>query len=123
MRISDWSSDVCSSDLPFERARPAAIYCRADCGDPRNFNDFVAKVPACRTVRLIPGARCLGAPRRGWPGKAAAQEGPFRPAAVVNDDIISGLDVAKRLQLAILPVGVEDSPAGRRRLKPQSLHR
>src|SRR3546814_4708215 len=26
MRISDWSSDVCSSDLPWRRARPDAIY-------------------------------------------------------------------------------------------------
>src|SRR3546814_20700828 len=55
----------------------------------------------------------------GWPGKAAAQQDLFRPAAVVNDDIISVLDVAMRLQLAIVAAGVEDSPDVRRRLTPQ----
>src|SRR3546814_2268400 len=49
----------------------------------------------------------------GWPGKAAAQQDLFRPAAVVNDDIISVLDVAMRLQLAIVAAGVEDSPVVR----------
>ncbi|HEY9539023.1 MAG TPA: peptidylprolyl isomerase [Kiloniellaceae bacterium] len=58
----------------------------------------------------------------GWPGKAAAQQDLFRPAAVVNDDIISVLDVAMRLQLAIVAAGVEDSPDVRRRLTPQILN-
>src|SRR3546814_5175427 len=55
----------------------------------------------------------------GWPGKAAAQQDLFRPAAVVNDDIISVLDVAMRLQLAIVAAGVEDSPDVRRRLRSE----
>src|SRR3546814_20938483 len=58
----------------------------------------------------------------GWPGKAAAQQDLFRPAAVVNDDIISVLDVAMRLQLAIVAAGVEDSPDVRRRLTPPTLN-
>src|SRR3546814_13248319 len=58
----------------------------------------------------------------GWPGKAAAQQDLFRPAAVVNDDIISVLDVAMRLQLAIVAAGVAETPDVRRRMTPQFLN-
>jgi peptidyl-prolyl cis-trans isomerase SurA len=54
-------------------------------------------------------------------GAAAAQEDLFRPAAVVNDDIISVLDLAMRVQLAVIAAGVEDTPDVRRRLTPQVL--
>lgn len=54
-------------------------------------------------------------------GRADAQEDLFRPAAVVNDDIISVLDLAMRMQLAIIAAGVEDSQSVRRRLMPQVL--
>jgi len=56
------------------------------------------------------------------PNRAAAQEDLFRPAAVVNDDIISVLDLAMRLQLAIIAAGVEDTQDLRRRLTPQVLN-
>jgi peptidyl-prolyl cis-trans isomerase SurA len=55
------------------------------------------------------------------PGSARAQQDLFRPAAVVNDDIISVLDLAMRLQLAIIAAGVEDSQDIRQRLTPQVL--
>lgn len=55
------------------------------------------------------------------PGPAKAQQDLFRPAAVVNDDIISVLDLAMRLQLAIIAAGVEDSQDIRNRLTPQVL--
>lgn len=55
-------------------------------------------------------------------GPAAAQEDLFRPAAVVNDDIISVLDLAMRLQLAIIAAGVDDNSDVRRRLTPQVLN-
>jgi peptidyl-prolyl cis-trans isomerase SurA len=55
------------------------------------------------------------------PGPARAQQDLFRPAAVVNDDIISVLDLAMRLQLAIIAAGVEDSQDIRKRLTPQVL--
>ena len=55
-------------------------------------------------------------------GAAAAQEDLFRPAAVVNDDVISVLDLAMRLQLAIIAAGVDDSSDVRRRLTPQVLN-
>lgn len=58
----------------------------------------------------------------GVPGQAGAQQDLFRPAAVVNDDIISVLDLAMRLQLAIVAAGVDDSEDLRRRLTPQVLN-
>ncbi|HEY9550360.1 MAG TPA: SurA N-terminal domain-containing protein, partial [Kiloniellaceae bacterium] len=58
----------------------------------------------------------------GAPGQAAAQQDLFRPAAVVNDDIISVLDLTMRLQLAIVAAGVDDSEDLRRRLTPQVLN-
>ncbi len=53
--------------------------------------------------------------------KARAQSDLFRPAAVVNDDVISVLDLAMRVQLAIVAAGVEDTQELRRRLTPQVL--
>src|SRR3546814_20526407 len=49
----------------------------------------------------------------GAPGQAVAQQALFRPAAVVNDDIISVLDLAIRLQLALVAAGVYSSEAHR----------
>ncbi len=54
-------------------------------------------------------------------GPARAQQDLFRPAAVVNDDIISVLDLAMRLQLAIIAAGLQDSQDIRKRLTPQVL--
>jgi peptidyl-prolyl cis-trans isomerase SurA len=54
-------------------------------------------------------------------GPVRAQNDLFRPAAVVNDDIISVLDLAMRLQLSIIAAGVDDTPEVRRRLTPQVL--
>lgn len=45
----------------------------------------------------------------------------FRPAAVVNDEVISVLDLAMRVRLAIVGAGVRDSQEVRRRLTPQIL--
>lgn len=55
------------------------------------------------------------------PSAAKAQEDLFRPAAVVNDDIISVLDLTMRMQLSIIAAGVEDSQEVRRRLTSQVL--
>lgn len=55
------------------------------------------------------------------PGAAKAQSDLFRPAAVVNDDIISVLDLAMRMKLAMVAAGIEDTPEVRRRLTPQVL--
>lgn len=67
-------------------------------------------------------AACLLLLATSWPfNQARAQSDLFRPAAVVNDDIISVLDLAMRLQLAIVAAGVEDTQEVRRRLTPQVL--
>ena len=46
----------------------------------------------------------------------------FRPAAVVNDEVISVLDLAMRVRLAIVGAGVRDTQEARRRLTPQVLN-
>lgn len=51
-------------------------------------------------------------------GAAAAQD-TLRAAAVVNDEIISMLDVDMRIRLAILSIGQGDTPELRRRILPQ----
>ena len=55
------------------------------------------------------------------PAPATAQGDLFRPAAVVNDDIISVLDLAMRVQLAVVAAGMQDTPEVRRRITPQVL--
>src|SRR3546814_18866720 len=71
---------------------------------------------------LVLGVGIVALRAGGAPGQAAAQQDLFRPAAVVNDDIISVLDLAMRLQLAIVAAGVDDSEDLRRRLTPQVLN-
>ena len=74
---------------------------------------------ARRGFLLAVGAILLSA---GWSADGArAQSDLFRPAAVVNDDVISVLDLAMRVQLAIVAAGVEDTQEIRRRLTPQVL--
>lgn len=94
---------------------------------PQNFNDWVLSARmlerpfrvARRGFLLAVCAILLSA---GWaPEKAAAQADLFRPAAVVNDDVISVLDLAMRVQLAIVAAGVDDTQEVRRRLTPQVL--
>jgi peptidyl-prolyl cis-trans isomerase SurA len=53
----------------------------------------------------------------GWP--AAAQE--TRIAAVVNDDVISLVDLQQRIRLALVASNLPDDPAARQRVAPQVL--
>ena len=53
---------------------------------------------------------------------AFAQES-LRPAAVVNDKVVSMLDLVMRTRLAILAAGIEDTPDIRRRTAQQVLFR
>lgn len=71
---------------------------------------------------LFCGLGALGVATAGSAGPAVAQQDLFRPAAVVNDDVISVLDLAMRLQLAIIAAGVQDSQDVRSRLMPQVLN-
>ena len=54
------------------------------------------------------------------PTPVAAQD-TLRAAAVVNDEVISMLDLVMRIRLAILSAGLEDKPEVRNRLRPQIL--
>ena len=59
-------------------------------------------------------------PLASLPAPAAAQE-QLRIAAVVNDDVITGLDLAVRTRMAILSAGLPDTPEARSRVRPQVL--
>jgi peptidyl-prolyl cis-trans isomerase SurA len=71
---------------------------------------------------LFCGLGALAVATAGTAGPAVAQQDLFRPAAVVNDDVISVLDLAMRVQLAIIAAGVQDSQDVRSRLMPQVLN-
>lgn len=58
----------------------------------------------------------------GHAGPAQSQDS-LRAAAVVNDDIISLLDLSMRIRLAILGAGVKDTPESRGRIAQQVLRR
>ncbi|MEX0759548.1 MAG: peptidylprolyl isomerase, partial [Tistlia sp.] len=50
------------------------------------------------------------------PGSAQGQETTMRAAAVVNDEIVSALDLEMRLRIAMSGAGVQDAPEARQRL-------
>jgi peptidyl-prolyl cis-trans isomerase SurA len=54
------------------------------------------------------------------PAPARAQDS-LRIVAVVNDDVISALDVASRVRLALTASGIPDTPEARRQVRPQVL--
>lgn len=54
-------------------------------------------------------------------GRDARAQNTLSAAAVVNDDIISGLDLSLRTRLSILSIGAQDTPQIRQRLTPQVL--
>ena len=94
-----------------------------------DFREFVSRVPR-RTIRETPkagigrrriaGLLCLASlllsvalVGASWP--AGAQE-TLRAVAVVNDEVISGLDLYMRTRLAILSSGITPTPEARNRL-------
>src|SRR3546814_13301348 len=64
MRISDWSSDVCSSDLPGHRAHnpPAALRCPAATDQQRNSTMLDRSDPPIRlyAILTVPGLENSG---------------------------------------------------------------
>lgn len=71
-----------------------------------------------RGILLLCCCLCLLAALANTPARG---QDAFRPAAVVNDEVISVLDLAMRVRLAIVGAGVRDSQEVRRRLTPQVL--
>src|SRR3546814_2808193 len=81
MRISDWSSDVCSSDLLQARcgARPPKL-CHRHQGTmgsrslavaPRPGHAYIGLAPGCRYLRRFVSIPFVGQPGRGGPGRGA----------------------------------------------------
>src|SRR3546814_3020300 len=71
MRISDWSSDVCSSDLDDIASRRGTRGCVLATGDPLWYGSGVAllkRIPRSE-IAILPGrsAFTLSAARIGWP--------------------------------------------------------
>src|SRR3546814_2149552 len=92
MRISDWSSDVCSSDLalrrtPACRGRAAEIDHQAHAGPLQR--------PA-RRARLAPPSRRAGTPARGWPGGHRGGARPLR-----SEEHTSELQSLMRISYAV----------------------
>src|SRR3546814_13840552 len=79
MRISDWSSDVCSSDLAAALAGGGGADLRSKLGGPPILESWRAPMPKCpdtqREEIARGGVRCP-APRSAW-----HREHRFRPAA------------------------------------------
>src|SRR3546814_2103414 len=104
MRISDWSSDVCSSDLPRERIDPAARSDRAP--DPAVVRDAHPAQPRARArpdrARAVGGGLLPPAARR-------------RPAALAGA-ALSADAVHRAFLCAALPAdGLQASGAGDRK--------
>ncbi|CAN0476853.1 unnamed protein product, partial [Phaeothamnion confervicola] len=72
---------------------------------------FLCVALVAAVAGLVPG---------GPAGPAAAQDS-MRIAAVVNEDVISELDIYMRLRMAMLSARLEDTPETRDRLMPQVL--
>lgn len=64
---------------------------------------------------------CLAATLTLGAWRAGLAQDTMRAAAVVNDEVISMLDLAMRTRLAIVAIGAEDTPETRNRILPQVL--
>jgi peptidyl-prolyl cis-trans isomerase SurA len=73
-----------------------------------------------RTFSIVLTVALLTAIAGALPPRAQAQDA-LRIAAVVNDEIITGLDLAVRTRMAILSSGLTDTPEVRSRVLPQVL--
>ena len=76
-------------------------------------------------IILILGACLALLPAGPWSptSGAKAQQDALRAAAVVNDEVISVLDLLMRVRLAILGAGMDDTPETRNRIARQILGR
>lgn len=67
-------------------------------------------------LRIFAAATAVMALATLLPQPAAAQEDTLRPAAVVNDEVVSLLDLSMRMRIAIVASGLPDSQETRNRL-------
>src|SRR3546814_19727993 len=96
MRISDWSSDVCSSDLPASAAKPAAPAAEAP-----PVSTPAAAAPVAPTAEVAEPKR--RGPKPGFKRAAKVQPAPSDVAPIRDEDIsdprFKGIDpwLAKRI--------------------------
>ncbi len=81
---------------------------------PRTFTPCTEKMTKRRSARSI-GAAAILLLAALWPFGSNAQES-VRAAAVVNDEVISMMDLVMRLRLALLSSGLDDTNENRNRL-------
>src|SRR3546814_13131965 len=100
MRISDWSSDVCSSDLPASAAKPAAPAAEAP-----PVSTPAAAAPVAPTAEVAEPKR--RGPKPGFKRAAKVQPAPSDVAPIRDEDIsdprFKGIDpwLAKRISLGL----------------------
>lgn len=82
-------------------------------------HSFVLDSPACRVIRRGLFA-CFVLASLVLPGPALAQS-QLRPAAVVNDEAISALDLSMRVRIAMVSAKLEDTPEVRERMAAQAI--
>src|SRR3546814_19547082 len=96
MRISDWSSDVCSSDLGDELARLLDVRARLlhRLHVPRQVLHRLAAAPLGKAARLVAGERNLGSQREHVRRKPPVQGG-FEVEVLAADiqDAVQGIEL------------------------------
>src|SRR3546814_12946436 len=109
MRISDWSSDVCSSDLG-EGAYFADNHVRRVAGRFQALHLEIAAVLKCWEIKIL-NATCIG-------NVIAAHNLPFN-AVVADKDINQSGDFITPIRSAERRVGKEDVSTGRSGWAPE----
>src|SRR3546814_3125946 len=97
MRISDWSSDVCSSDLP-DRPLPVPVDRKDDADARRRLSPRLAAAPGQRADRLTPGKTAATSARRRT-GTAVRASEAYRPTR--SEEHTSELQSLMRITYAV----------------------
>src|SRR3546814_21125849 len=100
MRISDWSSDVCSSDLRATRPRsaPTTAPGTEDTRDEAQPRSPAVLLAAQEDPGLLPRSRAL-AGRHRLPGRDGVQQAPRTAHPRDRQSVVSGKSGAVRLEL------------------------
>src|SRR3546814_19871862 len=94
MRISDWSSDVCSSDLP--HFGKTSEHPRAYGAFPRKLRNYVLDKPVIPMAQAIHAATGLPAKILSVPDRGLLREGAFADVIVLDPDSIRDLATYER---------------------------
>src|SRR3546814_7400270 len=119
MRISDWSSDVCSSDLP-RRGQGRAVVAAAG-GQSRGRRGLTAcgAVAAARRRRDLAGEAGRDCAAR--PPATVARRGIDRPAQARSEEHTSELQSLMRISYAVFSLKKQNKTTRRTTMKHQSI--